>query len=137
MREKNMEKKRLLVVEDEIDLLELLSKRLVKAGFDVTPAQNGVIAVEFIKRQTYDAIVCDINMPGGVSGFDVFEFLRSQTTSRPPFVFVTGHGEGTPEMDRALNLGVDGVFSKPVSSKVLIDHITKLCENALSKKASA
>lgn len=125
-----MEKKsgpRLLVVDDEVDLLELFSKRLIKAGFEVAAAKNGNEAIELMKTQVFDVVICDINMPGGISGFEVFEHIRTNIGDKPPFVFVTGHGEGTPEMERALSLGVDGVFSKPISSRVLIQHLQKLC----------
>lgn len=128
VRMENRPRPRLLVVDDEVDLLELFSKRLIKAGFVVSSANSGAEAIELIKTQTFDVVICDINMPGGVNGFDVFDFIRQKNDSeKPPFVFVTGHGEGTPEMDRALSLGVDGVFSKPISSRVLIQHLQKLC----------
>lgn len=118
--------KRILIVDDEPDLLDLVERRLVKAGFSVTKALNGLLAIETLKAQKFDAVLCDINMPGGISGFDVFDFIHATFKPRMPFIFVTGHGEGTPEMTRALGLGVDAVFSKPVSSKVLIDKLDTL-----------
>ena len=118
---------RILFVDDELDLLDLFSKRLKRAGFEVTVASNGRGAIEFLGTQTFDAVVCDINMPGGVNGFDVFEYIHSKFPERLPFIFVTGHGEGTPEMTRALSLGVEGVYSKPISSKILINHLQRIC----------
>ena len=118
--------KRILIIDDEPDLLDLVERRLTKVGFSVTKALNGVLAIETLKSQTFDAVLCDINMPGGISGFDVFDFIHATFKPQMPFVFVTGHGEGTPEMTRALGLGVDAVFSKPVSSKVLISQLEML-----------
>jgi len=122
----NEEKKpRLLVVDDEPDLLELYAKRLSRSGFEVISAENGQVAIDFLEKEKFDAIVCDINMPVK-NGFDVFEFMRNHIKPPTPFIFVTGHGEGTPEMKTALSLGADAVYSKPVSSKILVERITEL-----------
>ncbi len=119
--------RKLLLVDDEVDLLELFSKRLTKAGFDVTISKSGEEALEKLGVDRFDVVICDINMPGGMSGFEVLEFVHNSCTHRPPFIFVTGHGEGTPEMERALSMGVDGVFSKPISSRVLVEHLKRIC----------
>jgi CheY-like chemotaxis protein len=119
---------KILVVDDELDLLELFAKRLKNAGFDIVKACSGVQALEILKSSRFDAIICDINMPEGVSGFDVLAHVRSMAERKAPaFLFVTGHGEGTPEMEKALSLGVDGVYSKPISTRTLIEHLRKLC----------
>ncbi len=117
----------ILVVDDEVDLLELFAKRLVKAGFAVSTASTGQAASTLLDTKEFLVVICDINMPGGVSGFDVLAHARSLQGSRPKFIFVTGHGEGTPEMEKALGMGVDGVYSKPISSKTLVQHLRQLC----------
>lgn len=119
-----------LVVDDEIDLLELYSKRLNRAGFSVTLAQNGLEAIEYLKQNHCDAVICDINMPVK-NGFDVFEFVRLHVSAKVPFIFVTGHGEDAFEVKKALNLGADAVYSKPFSGKILVEHLQRLC--AISK----
>lgn len=129
----------ILVVDDEVDLLELFAKRLVKAGFSVTTASTGQAAAELLDSQSFLVVICDINMPGGVSGFDVMAHARNRPEPRPKFIFVTGHGEGTPEMEKAMALGVDGVYSKPISSKTLVQHLRQLCglpELSVSPSAS-
>lgn len=117
----------ILVVDDEVDLLELFAKRLVKAGFAVSTASTGQQATALLDAQDFLVVICDINMPGGVSGFEVLAHARSRPGARPKFIFVTGHGEGTPEMEKALAMGVDGVYSKPISSKTLVHHLRQLC----------
>ncbi len=117
---------KILVVDDEYDLQVLYARRLEKAGFFVQQASNGEEAIGFITSQPFHAIVCDINMPGK-NGFDVFNEIRMERRLRIPFVFVTGHGVGSAEMQRALALGAEAVFSKPVSSKTLVEKLLELC----------
>ena len=117
----------LLVVDDEVDLLELFVKRLTKAGFDVSTASTGGDAIVALSQQAFHVVICDINMPGGINGFEVLEHVRKRAAQKIGFLFVTGHGEGTPELEKALSLGVDGVYSKPISSRTLIAHLRQLC----------
>jgi CheY-like chemotaxis protein len=119
---------RLLLVEDEVELLDVFSRRLARAGFVVTPAPTAEEAIEKLNEIEFDAVVSDIQLPGK-SGFDVFEHAR--TLKNPlRFFFVTGHGEGTPEMNRALAAGADGVFSKPFFMSDLLKKLGDLAEAA-------
>jgi CheY-like chemotaxis protein len=119
---------RLLLVEDEAELLDVFSRRLARAGFVVTPAPTAEEAIEKLNELAFDAVVSDIQLPGK-SGFDVFEHAR--TLKNPlRFFFVTGHGEGTPEMNRALAAGADGVFSKPFFMPELLKKLAELVDAA-------
>jgi chemosensory pili system protein ChpA (sensor histidine kinase/response regulator) len=116
----------ILVVDDEPDLQDLYARRLEKAGFYVEKASCGDEAIAIISTKPCNAIICDINMPGK-TGFDVFNHIRLEMGLRIPFLFVTGHGAGSTEMQKALTLGAEGVYSKPVSSKVLVERLHELC----------
>lgn len=115
---------RLLLVEDESELLDVFSRRLARAGYHVTPAPNAEEAMEKLRVQSFDAVVSDIQLPGK-SGFELFDFSRALGQSTC-FFFVTGHGAGTPEMNRALAAGADGVFSKPFFMPELLERLSKL-----------
>ncbi len=115
---------RLLLVEDEPELLDLFARRLARAGYSVTPAPDAEEAIDKLNSHSFDAVISDIQLPGK-SGFDVFDFSRTLPKA-VRFFFVTGHGEGTPEMNRALGLGVDGVFSKPFFMKELLEKLSAL-----------
>jgi two-component system C4-dicarboxylate transport response regulator DctD len=115
---------RLLVVEDEEELLDIFSRRLARAGYAVTPVPTAEEAIEKLNELVFDAVVSDIQLPGK-SGFDVFEHARA-LNSPLRFFFVTGHGEGTPEMTRALAAGADGVFSKPLFMSELLKRLADL-----------
>ncbi len=118
---------RVLLVEDEVELLDLFARRLSRAGFEVVSASSAEDAIAELQELVFDVVVSDIQLPG-MSGFDVFEHVRS-LERKPAFFFVTGHGEGTQEMNRALSLGADGVYSKPVSLKILIERLAALGAN--------
>ncbi len=115
---------RVLLVEDEPELLDIFSRRLARSGFAVTPSASGEEAIEKLGCHTFDVVVSDIQLPGK-SGFDVFEFARTLPQGLK-FYFVTGHGAGTPEMSRALAAGVDGVFSKPFFMAELLEKLTQI-----------
>jgi|GEM_PF-6037985 len=81
---------RLLIVDDEPAILELFSDILKSAGHTVTTAKNADKAVEAIRTQTYDCIICDIRMPG-MGGAEFSELLRNEFPELyPRLVFVTG-----------------------------------------------
>jgi two-component system OmpR family response regulator len=117
----------ILVIDDEVDLLDLFAKRLARAGFDVSTAATGAEAIALLDAREFRVVICDIHMPDGVSGFDVLAHVRGAGRAPVGFLFVTGHGEGTPEMELAQSMGVDGVYVKPIPSKVLIAHLRQLC----------
>ena len=79
---------RILMVEDEAPLLRILSRFLERAGFRVEPAQNGLRATELLAKQTFDAVVTDLSMPG-LSGVDVLRAAR-ETDLDVPVLLMTG-----------------------------------------------
>jgi CheY-like chemotaxis protein len=115
--------KSVLLVDDEPELLLINSQFLKRAGFLVSLAESGACAIKLLTDSTFDAIVCDLSMHPGMNGFDVFKYVTQNIKVRPYFIFLTGHGEGSEEMNKALLCGADAVFSKPLRSKVLIDAL--------------
>jgi two-component system, cell cycle response regulator CpdR len=87
--------KHILFVEDEAPLLELISDALALEGFRVTPARNGVEALELLNREGagYDVVVSDVSMPEGVSGIDLAERIRDICPSART-ILVSGHTRG-------------------------------------------
>jgi two-component system OmpR family response regulator len=103
---------RLLVVEDEPNILELLSASLRYAGFDVVTAAAGTEAVQAAQRHRPDLIVLDVMLPD-MDGFDVVRRLRSGG-ARVPVVFLTAR-DATEDKIRGLTLGGDDYVTKPFS----------------------
>ena len=111
---------RLLVVEDEPSICELLAASLRYAGFQVVTAAAGTEAVEKARRHRPDLIVLDIMLPD-MDGFDVVRRLRSGGT-HTPVVFLTAR-DATEDKIRGLTLGGDDYVTKPFSLEEVIARI--------------
>jgi two-component system, OmpR family, response regulator RegX3 len=110
---------RVLLVDDESDILEPVSYALEKEGFEVKPVKDGSTALELARAELFDVIVLDIMLPGA-SGMDVCRTLRSE--SDVPIILLTARDS---EVDRVLGLelGADDYVTKPFSSAELISRI--------------
>src|SRR5437870_9510655 len=111
---------RLLVVEDEPNILELLSASLRYAGFEVITAGAGTEAVQAAQRYRPDLIVLDVMLPD-MDGFDVVRRLRGGG-ARIPVVFLTAR-DATEDKVRGLTLGGDDYVTKPFSLEEVIARI--------------
>jgi len=111
---------RLLVVEDEPNILELLAASLRYAGFEVVTAAAGSEAVQAAHRHRPDLIVLDVMLPD-IDGFEVLQRLRSGGT-RTPVVFLTAR-DATEDKIRGLTLGGDDYVTKPFSLEEVIARI--------------
>ena len=114
-----MSRQKILLVEDENDLLELLKRKLTDAGFEVFLSQEGYDALQIAKKVLPDLIILDLLIPG-MHGFDVCkELKRNALTRHIPVIILTALGE---EMDRVvgLEIGADDYVVKPFSLRELV-----------------
>jgi two-component system, OmpR family, response regulator len=111
---------RLLVVEDEPNILELLAASLRYAGFEVITAGGGTEAVQAAQRHRPDLLVLDVMLPD-MDGFDVIRRLRGGG-DRIPVVFLTAR-DGMEDKVRGLTLGGDDYVTKPFSLEEVIARI--------------
>src|SRR2546430_781219 len=111
---------RLLVVEDEPNILELLSASLRYAGFDVVTAAAGNEAVQAAQRHRPDLIVLDVMLPD-MDGFEVLHRVRGGG-ARTPVLFLTAR-DATEDKIRGLTLGGDDYVTKPFSLGEVIARI--------------
>ena len=117
--------KRILVVEDERDLNELISLNLRRNGFDVVSAFNGNEAVEIAGSALPDLIVLDIMLPG-IDGTEVTRRLKSDArTAQIPIIMLTAKSEET-DVIVGLKLGADDYVTKPFSMKILLARLESL-----------
>lgn len=107
---------RVLVVEDEVPLAQLVRRGLTRAGFVVEIVHNGVDGLWLATEQGFDAIVLDIMLPG-VHGYDVLRRLRDHEVWTPVLMLTAKDGE-FDQVD-ALDLGADDYLTKPFSFPVL------------------
>jgi two-component system OmpR family response regulator len=124
---------RLLVVEDDPNILELLSASLRFAGFDVTTATNGGAAVNAAKDRRPDLVVLDVMLPD-LDGFEVIRMLREGGT-RTPVVFLTAR-DATDDKIRGLTLGGDDYVTKPFSLEELTARIRAVLRRTAGEQNS-
>jgi DNA-binding response OmpR family regulator len=120
-------KKKILIVDDERDIVKALMIRLKGAGYDVVTAFDGAQGVFMAHKETPDIILLDIRMPAS-NGFNVVERLkRSTQTGTIPVIFLTGSPEKNAE-GRALELGARFYIKKPYDPEELLDAIKRALE---------
>jgi two-component system OmpR family response regulator len=119
---------RLLVVDDEPNIVELLSASLRYAGFEVETASSGEQALEVARRYRPDMLVLDVMMPG-IDGFGVLRRLRGDG-ERVPVLFLTAR-DGTGDAITGLTLGGDDYVTKPFSLEELIARIRAVLRRTL------
>tara|TARA_B100000519_G_scaffold72524_1_gene62509 strand:+ start:261 stop:962 length:702 start_codon:yes stop_codon:yes gene_type:complete len=119
------EKNKILIVEDEQDIRDLLIFNLQKEGFKVESADNGDSALSLIRKNNFDLILLDLMLPG-MGGFDLTRILKNdKKTSKTPILMLTAKGEES-DIVKGLELGADDYMTKPFSIKVLIARINKI-----------
>jgi two-component system alkaline phosphatase synthesis response regulator PhoP len=127
-----MPKERILVVEDEEDILELVRYNLVKEGYQVTGALTGEDALKKARAEVFDLIVLDLMLPG-IDGLDVAKKLKSdQKTGNLPILMLTAKGEEA-DIVTGLELGADDYVTKPFSPRVLIARVRAILRRKTGK----
>ena len=117
-----MSKERILVVEDEEDILELVRYNLSREGYQVAGVTSGEKALKKIKSEPYDLIVLDLMLPG-IDGLEVAKTLKKDAkTNHIPIIMLTAKGEEA-DIVTGLELGADDYITKPFSPRILIARI--------------
>ena len=128
-----MEKCKILVVDDESRMRKLVRDFLVKKGFTVVEAADGVEAVDlFFEEKDIDLIILDVMMPR-MDGWQVVKEIREY--SRVPIIMLTARGEERDEL-AGFELGVDEYISKPFSPKILVARVEAILRRSGVKTAS-
>ncbi|MEN6557213.1 MAG: PAS domain S-box protein [Thermoguttaceae bacterium] len=110
----------ILLAEDGFDNRELIQTVLRKAGADVWTAENGRLAVELARQESFDLILMDMNMPV-MDGYEATRLLRSEGYKKP--IFALTANAMTNDYEQCLAAGCDQYLAKPVSRAQLIDAI--------------
>jgi two-component system phosphate regulon response regulator PhoB len=131
-----MSKPKVLVVEDDSDILKLLEYNIGGAGFEVLTSRDGHEALVLARRQFPALVVLDLMLPG-IDGFEVCkELKRNPETAGIPVIMLTARGE---EVDRivGLELGADDYVVKPFSPRELILRIRAVLRRLVAEAATA
>jgi DNA-binding NtrC family response regulator len=115
-----MAKCRILLVDDEVDFLEILSKRLIKRGMDVDTATDGPTAIKKAEGALYDAVILDLAMPG----MDGMETLENLLRVKPSLQVIVLTGHATVEKGvKAVKMGAADFLEKPAEIESLIQKV--------------
>jgi len=118
----NSVKAKLLLVDDDPDLLRLLSIRLQGAGYAVSAVESAEAALSQVAVSAPDVVITDLRM-GGMDGMALFESLQKKHPALP-VIILTAHGT-IPDAVAATQRGVFGYLTKPFEGKALIDQVEK------------
>ncbi len=122
-------RKKILVVDDDAELVELISFNLKQAGYSIGTASNGVDAIKKARTLEPDLIVLDVMMPE-LDGFAVCEILRRDpTTGSIPIMMLTAISSELGRM-AALGSGATDFLTKPFSPRLLVSRIEDLLKKA-------
>lgn len=130
-----MDKARILVVDDEADLVELVSYNLKKEGFDVDSAFDGEEALAKLRKVNYALLILDLMLPG-IQGMELCRILRNNpATAHLPVIMLTAKGE---ELDKiiGLEMGADDYITKPFSTRELVARARAVLRRYQEKPAA-
>lgn len=128
--------KKILVVDDEPDIVELVSYNLKKEGFEIIAALDGEDALAKIKNHSFDFVILDLMLPG-LQGMELCRIVRNDPkTKNIPIIMLTAKGE---EIDRILGLeiGADDYMAKPFSPRELVARVKAVLRRAAEKQTDA
>ena len=129
-----MDKMKILVVDDELDICAILKFNLEKAGFEVSTAQSAEDALEK-DMNSYDLLLLDVMMEG-MSGFDLAKMLKQKPQTKDiPIIFITAKDTADDAVN-GLDLGADDYISKPFSIKEVISRVKAVLRRTSSDSAS-
>lgn len=123
---------KILVADDDPDLLDLVAYALGQTGYLVVKAPDGTAALSAFEAEAPDMVLLDINMPG-MTGFDVCSAIRSRSTV--PVMMLTARGE-EQDLVRALDLGADDYLTKPFSPRTLLARVKALLRRARLERSA-
>jgi DNA-binding response OmpR family regulator len=121
---------KILLVDDEPDVLELVSRTLARAGYEILTAPDGERALELVTASRPDLVVLDVLLPG-IDGFEVCRRIRLD--SQVPIVMLTARDEEEDVM-RGFRLGVDDYVTKPFSARLLAARVAAVLRRTAQAK---
>ena len=120
-----MAKARILIVDDEEDIRELVDLYLAREGFDTLMCETGEEALDLANKQTPDLVVLDLMLPG-IDGLEVCRCLKAKRkTEAIPILMLTAKAEDS-DVVAGLELGADDYVTKPFSGKVLAARVRRI-----------
>jgi len=130
-----MTKNRLLIIDDEVHILELLRYNLESSGYEVVQAESGEEALEKLKKIKVDGVILDLMLPG-IDGIEVLRQIRQSDHMYLPVIMLTAKNE---EIDAVIGLemGADDYIGKPFRTRELISRVKSVLRRAQLREESS
>ncbi|HAE61637.1 MAG TPA: DNA-binding response regulator, partial [Eubacteriaceae bacterium] len=109
---------KILIVEDQVAIRELIAINLSRMGYDCAVANNGKIAADLIEKNTYDLILLDIMLPE-IDGYELIKYIEPTAT---PVIFITAKGS-LKDRVKGLHMGADDYIVKPFETEELMARV--------------
>ena len=122
-----MPAKTLLIVDDEPHVRHMLDYKLVRAGFSVITATNGVDALRLVREHHPDLIITDLQMPGGDGLSLCLKLCEQPDTATIPVIMLTARGYKVPPSD-LVRTNIKGLVPKPFSPRELLAQVQELLD---------
>ena len=117
--------RKILIADDEPDILEILDYNLSSEGYSVVRAKDGNEAIELARKHQPDLMILDVMMPG-FTGIEVCQILRKNSAFKETFIIILTALNDDSSHVKGLESGADDYLSKPISPKVLISRVNAL-----------
>jgi len=111
-------KNKILAIDDEKVIRDLISDLLIHYGYGVTTASNGAEALALLKTSAFDLILCDIAMPGQ-TGFEIFKEVQ-KITPKTKFIFISAF-DNQENINKGMEMGAKAFLGKPFDTDELLD----------------
>ncbi len=116
-------KEKVLIVEDDLVLSDVLANKLTREGMEVTTAMDGQKAMDILEKQTFDIVLLDLTMPW-FDGFHVLEDLKAKNFKTP--IIIMSNLAGVDDINKAKSLGaVDYLVKTSVTPDIILQEIKK------------
>lgn len=123
---------RILIIEDNDDNRDMLSRRLRQHGFDVITAAEGASGIEMAQSEAPDLVLLDLNMPD-LDGWQVTQTLKANSQTQNLPIIVTTADEVPGNRERLLEIGCADYHTKPIQLPVLLSQIESILRDAAAR----
>jgi len=128
-----MANEKILIVDDEEDVLELVRYNLDRSGYQIITASSGEEALSKARKNSLDLIILDLMLPG-IDGLEVCKKLKGDVkTEHIPIIMLTAKGDES-DIVTGLELGAEDYITKPFSPKVLVARVRRILHRAISRE---
>lgn len=118
-------KKKILIVDDQISVVKIVSDVLKKGDYEIITAANGQLGIDSAKENKPDLIIMDIMMPVKTGLEAIQEIKEMDDIKSIPILVLTAKGGGN-DLETAMNLGASGFLSKPFSPRAILEEVDRL-----------